>query len=166
MFYRGRPGIKKVYWDALRGLKGSRIYSIESTKSIEAKLGYFSMADGRNWQRTFNKSGIILETIFGERGLKSFERLEAKDLRDYTSRLVITTMLPDALMDFDADMFCYGDSLAIILISQDMVIVINNNEVARTFRFLFRIIQQLGKKFDLNAYVKELFTEARRKNNA
>ena len=31
LFYRGRAGIKKAYWDALKQPKGTRIFSIESS---------------------------------------------------------------------------------------------------------------------------------------
>lgn len=161
VFYRGRAGIKKAYWDVLRQPIGARVFSIEGNRAVDAKMRRF-LSEGREWQGRFRKSGIILESVFGERSLAQFHKLNKDDLSLYTNRLVIGTVLPDETMEFDADIICYGETLAIILVEQDMAIFINNKEIVNTFRHIFRIIQQLGRRVDVNAIAKQLFAQRAR----
>ena len=58
-------------------------------------------------------------------------------------------------MNFDAEIFCFRNTLVIVIVSQDTAIFIHNPEVVEAFRSLFVIAQTLGKKVDFNRAVFE-----------
>ena len=157
LFYKSKEGIKKAYESVFKLHPYERVYSIEGNCSIEAKKDYFSSKYTINWQSKIKDKKIVWEGLLGEKSLEIVKKIDNIEiLKNSLGRMVIGTLLPDNLMDFDSDIISFKDVLIITIVSQNTTIFINNKEAAKAFQNLFLIAQQAGKKVDLNSYIKEL----------
>lgn len=161
IYYRSREGIKKAYEAIFKLNASERAYIIEGSRSTEAKVKVLRKGYILEWQNAFKKRGIILEAIIGERSLKVLDTVDKEVLQSHIGRMVIASILPDVLMNFDADIISFKDTVVIIIVSKDIAVFIHNHEIAEAFKSLFLIAEQVGKKIDLNTYVKNLLKEER-----
>lgn len=160
LFYKSWDGIKKAYEMVFNLRPTERVYSIEGNLSTEAKSKYFPTKYIIDWQKTIKNKKIIWEGIIGEKTLEIDKDInDVKILESFLGRMVIATVLPDNLMNFDADIISFRDTVIITIVRQDTAIFIHNPEIAKTFKSLFFIIQQGGRKVDLNAFIQNLIDE-------
>lgn len=159
IYYRSREGIKKAY-ESIFGLKPTeRAYFIEGNRSVETKVKFFKKNYILDWQETFKKKGIILESVIGEQSLEILHKMDKEILQAHAGRMVIVSVLPDSLMDFDADIISFKDTVVIVIVSKDIAVFMHSREAAEAFKNLFLIARQVGKKVDLNVYIKNLLEE-------
>lgn len=156
VFYKSVLGLKRAYESITKLRPGERVYSIEGNQSIKAKQKRFSKKSIAEWQFLFKKSGAILESIISEDTLDLLQKFDTEVLRAHRGRTIIVGVLPNALMDFDADIIIFRNTVIITIVSRDIAIILNSTEIAEAFRNLFFIAQQSGKKMDLNAYIEKI----------
>ncbi|HEY4479596.1 MAG: hypothetical protein A3H69_01485 [Candidatus Sungbacteria bacterium RIFCSPLOWO2_02_FULL_47_9] len=155
LFYKSIDGIKKAYDDILKLRRGERVYSIEGNFSQPSKLRRFRKSYMLEWLAKHKKTEVIYEAVESEKLFQLIETIDLELLKGQAGRLVVLTILPDHLMNFDAEIFCFRNTLVIVIVSQDTAIFIHNPEVVEAFRSLFVIAQTLGKKVDFNRAVFE-----------
>lgn len=157
--YETHDGMKKAYESILRLSKGERVYSIEGVRSVEAKLKHFKKDYVVEWQETFKKKGVIIEGLTGEGTLSVLKKMDAEHLHAQFGKTVIAGLLPDEYLDFETDMFCFHNTVVIVIPARDRVVIIQSPEIARMIQNLFRLAQHFSRKIDLNAFVSGLIAE-------
>ncbi|MEK7072431.1 MAG: MarR family transcriptional regulator [Patescibacteria group bacterium] len=152
---RGKKNILLAYERILEAGYNSRVFAIEGNKSAAAsqELGksYFS-----NIQNKFREYKIILEGVFGEEALLSFNDLSIESLKIYKNRLVIAYVAPNFLMDFDLDILIFKKMVIMINFEKKLVLTIKNQEIYTVILNLFEALKMVSRKIDLNDYIKQL----------
>lgn len=153
--FRGKKNILLAYEKVLEAGYNSRVFAIEGNKSVAAskELGksYFI-----NIQNKFREYKIILEGVFGEQALLSFNDLTMELLKIYENRLVVAYVAPDSLMDFDLDILIFKKMVIMINFEKKLVLTIKNQAIYTVIFNLFEALKMVSQKIDLNDYIKKL----------
>lgn len=155
LIYKSKEGLRKAYQNILNLRRFDRVYTIEGNKSVNAKLKNLD-SFVIDWQEAFKKRGIILEGIIGEKSLELIKQAPKKVLQSHIDRKVITTILPSEIMDFDADIIMFKNTAVITVTERNLSFIIHNREIADTLKHLFLALQGIGRRVDMNAYLKNL----------
>jgi len=155
LIYKSKEGLKKAYETILNLKRFDRVYTIEGNKSVSAK---FKQLDSYSvdWQEAFKKKGIILEGIISEQSLNIVKKAPQEVLQSHIDRKVIITVLPSEVMDFDADIMIFKNTAVITVVERNLSFIIHNREIANTLKHLFVALQSVGRRVDMNAYLKNL----------
>lgn len=153
LIYKSKEGLKKAYQNILNLRRFDRVYTIEGNRSVVAKLknlNSFSI----DWQEAFKKKGIILEGIIGEKSLELIKQASPKIMQSHIDRKVITSVLPSEIMDFDADIIMFKNTAVITVVERNLSFIVHNREITDTLKHLFLALQGIGRRVDMNAYLK------------
>src|SRR3989344_2196682 len=107
-------------------------------------------------KEAFKKKGIILEGIISEQSLNIVKKAPQEVLQSHIDRNVIITVLPSEVMDFDADIMIFKNTAVITVVERNLSFIIHNREIANTLKHLFVALQSVGRRVDMNAYLKNL----------
>jgi len=154
--FRGEKRIIEAAKQILKFKIHERVYYIQSTSSARYQIAHFAEDFYIDFQTKLKKSGIVMEVIAAEGILPYFNKLSKKGLESHLGRPIISYLVPDMYVDFDADILLHQNNVMIINYKDESIIRIKNKLIAVIMMNLFELIKIHSRKIDLNEYIKEL----------
>ncbi len=154
--YKGMRGLQHVYDMILELTKGERVLGFEGGRSSEKKTHQLPLEYSRAWQAEVKRKGIILEVAVSEKLLDLIKMSETEMREAALGRLTITYILPDEIMNFDSDILVFRHHVAIITPKNLSAVVITDYTTSIAFKQLIETACMMGKKVDLNAFIKQV----------
>ncbi len=136
-YYEGVEGIKKVYLDTIN--EGKEILALVETSEVTQEI-YDWVTTTYAKMRIKNNIGVKAIVASGSK-TQTYVRLNKKELRE-------TKVIPNNKYPIEEEINIYGDKLAIISHrkkTKPLGIIIDNAEIARTFRSWFHLTWLLLK---------------------
>ena len=157
--FRGEKKIIEVAKQILKFKIHERVYYIQSAFSAQYQIAHFAEEFYLNFQAELKKSGIIMEVIAAEGILPYFKQLSKKGLESHLGRPIITYLVPDQYVNFEADIIIHQNKVIIINYEDESISIVKNKLVAVIMMNLFELIKVHSRKIDLNEYIKELMAK-------
>jgi predicted transcriptional regulator len=152
-------GEKKIIEAAEKILKfktHERVYYIQSTTSAQYQTAHFAEQFYTNFQNKLKKSGIIMEVIAAEGILAYFDKLSKKGLESHLGRPIVSYLVPNQYVDFEADIIIHQNNVMIFNYKNESIVLMKNNLISAIMMNFFELIMAHSRKVDLNEYIKNL----------
>lgn len=138
-----------------------RLYSIQGagiSKTILKKMDMKFMTRVHNEirSRKIIIEGVVAESVFG-----LFVKMDEGQLLSHLDRMTIAYILPDELIKFPLDIFIFRDRVLLVDYEAERLVRIDDSALSQTFKSLFYIAEQYGKKVDLNSYIRGLLKNSK-----
>ena len=133
-----------------------RLLSIQGagiSKNILKKIDEKFM---HTFHQEIRKRKIIIEGVVAESVYNLFGKMNKSQLYSHLDRLTIVYVLPDYLINFPLDIFIFGNRIILVDYEDEQLINIENPALQQSYKALFFLAEQYGKKIDLNKYIREL----------
>lgn len=160
---RGKNKIKECYRRIFEAGKINRIYFIQGNKSAEVALKKIEKEYFFDFHKELKKRGIIMEGVVGECVLKLFKTLSLWELKSHLGRMIVGHIVPDVYADFSVDILMFKNTVLIVNIDEENIIILRNDSICKIFKNFFELILEKSKKIDLNSYIKTLIEEKQKK---
>lgn len=163
--FQGLDSLLKVYLWFFLNHHGQRLRGIQSNLSSETivkKLGAEKTAQINDVVKT---SRIIVEAILPESVVNLYRNIATKDLgllKTVEGRTTAVHLVPDALLQFNADLLLGRDTAIFANWDEEVLVLIRNPEFTKMISNLYDLMAQMGKSFDQNAFVRGLVEESRK----
>jgi hypothetical protein len=102
---------------------------------------------------------IIIEGVVAESVFDLFKKMNESQLLSHLDRMTIAYVLPDELIKFPLDIFIFRDRVLLVDYESERLVRIDDESLSQSYKSLFYIAQQYGKKVDLNKYIRGLITK-------
>ena len=152
----GMTEITKEFLKILELAPAERLYSIQGAgisksvlKKIDIKFLYF-------FHNAVKKKKIIIEGVIAESVMNLFNKMTAEQISSHLDRLTLVYVLPDELINFPLDIFIFRDNVLLVDYEVERLVHIEDSALAQSYKALFKVAEEFGKKIDLNSYLKNL----------
>lgn len=160
--YHGMERILKVYEHFLFGLRGKRIYAIETPSAVLGFMEKVSPKEAIRFNTELTKRRVIIEAVF-PRGIKDAYRTYAQKHpelpRAYIERPQAMRLVPDELLPGTMEMVVVNDTVLVANYWEELLIVIQNREMVTLFKALYSLMYSVGESFDQAGFMRELAEE-------
>lgn len=154
--FQGENKILEAAGKILKFKTHERVYYIQSTTSAQYQTAHFAEEFYTNFQTKLKKSGIIMEVIAAEGILAYFDKLSKKGLESHLGRPIVSYLVPNQYVDFEADIIIHQNNVMIFNYKNESIILIKNNLISAIMMNFFELIMAHSRKVDLNEYIKNL----------
>ncbi|MBI5126425.1 MAG: winged helix-turn-helix transcriptional regulator [Candidatus Taylorbacteria bacterium] len=159
--YRGKKNVLHA-WKQIANLPPkSRVLGIQPEQSLLMAVTKNNIQDVVTFNETVKRKQIIVEGIIHKRGTDSmYKVLSKKDglllLKSFAGRTADTSELPDQLLtNTTAEMYLYGDKIAIVNWKEELCVIIRNKDVNELMKTMFASTKYLLKKYDQNEKIAQ-----------
>ena len=157
--YRGMKDILEIYEHFLFGLKGKRIYVIETPSAVAGFAAKVPKQDALRFSAALSKQGLIIEAVFPE-GIKDAYRAYVKDNSELpqalTGRHQAMRLVPDHLLPGTMELMIVGNTALVSNYWEEVLVVIQNQDMVTFFKSLYSMMYSMGTTFDQHAFMREL----------
>ncbi len=135
-FYEGKEEVKEIF---LQMYEAKEIFGFTSTKKLLPFYPKFFV----EWRSELKRRGIFLKDMLTE----SSKDIEAKQVKEELGVFFENRIVPAKFGDVASDILVWNDNIALITLDEPIFgTVINNPELAQTFRVMFSIMwRSLGQ---------------------
>lgn len=155
-------GLQNVYAALERILelnRTERVYVIQGNIAAEESVRKINERFMFRLHERIKEKEIIMEGVIGERVLALFQKLSKEQLQSHAGRLMITHVVPDEYMEFNTEMFLFRKTVMFVNAQEGTAVIINNSAAVDALRSMLRLMQGVGRKIDLNAYIYSLLKQ-------
>jgi len=105
------------------------------------------------------KRRIIVEGVVAESVYNLFEKMTTPQLFSHLDRLTIVYVLPDELINFPLNIFIFGNRIILVDYETERLVRIEDPALQESYKALFFLAEQFGRKINLNKYIRELIVK-------
>jgi predicted transcriptional regulator len=136
-----------------------RLYSIQGAGISKTILKKMDMKFMYRVHDEVRRRKIIIEGVVAESVFDLFKKMNESQLLSHLDRMTIAYVLPDELIKFPLDIFIFRDRVLLVDYESERLVRIDDESLLQSYKSLFYIAQQYGKKVDLNKYIRGLITK-------
>lgn len=154
--FKGIPQIKRIYSEILKIGRAERVYFIQGNTAAKTELRDVEEEFIRAFHAKLKRRGVIIEGITGEAILGLFKEMKKPFLESHFGRMIVGYIVPDEYMNFGLDIIIMRDRAFFVSLEQRLVIVIRFAPLVDALLSIAAALAALGRKVDLNAYLRGL----------
>jgi hypothetical protein len=155
----GMTNIIKELTKILELAPTERLYSIQGAGISKTILKKMDMKFMSHIHNEIRHRKIIIEGVVAESVFNLFSKMNEGQLLSHLDRMTIAYILPDELIKFPLDIFIFRDRVLLVDYETERLVRIDDGALSQTFKSLFCIAEQYGKKVDLNDYIRRLIAK-------
>jgi sugar-specific transcriptional regulator TrmB len=156
IFHRGVRRILDVLAELIGHERNGTLKGIQSTSSGYRGLEKSGEAATSKINTLIKQHKIIVEAVLDESFLHTAQtRTGTRWKKSYLGRMANTSIVPDAYLDFNADLFLFSRRALLVNWHDEVAIDITNAEMLKLLERLFDFMHASGRKIDTNALVRE-----------
>ncbi|MBI2618054.1 hypothetical protein HYW58_01220 [Candidatus Kaiserbacteria bacterium] len=157
--YRGVGNVVKVYLNSMARKDTGRIYAIQTAS---AALSWFEKVPGEITKKVnegIKKSGVILEGVLTEDIKDVYRKFAEKDPdwpKAFGERMQAIRLVPKEWLKGNMEFFIFKNMAVMNNWTENMILTIEDENVASFLKSLYTFLYEAGKPFDQNEFVRGL----------
>jgi hypothetical protein len=156
VFHRGVRRILDVIAELIAQERDGVLKGIQSTSSGYRGLEKSGEIAASKINALIKQHKIIVEAVLDESFLRTAQtRTGTRWKKSYLGRMANTSIVPDAYLNFNADLFLFSRRALLINWHDEVAIDITNAEMLKLLGRLFDFMHASGRKVDTNALVRD-----------
>ena len=161
--YRGKEKLNSLYAELGQLPKHTRLYGIQPNLSMATALKNTSPGLITQINESIKQKGVVVEAILAEDFLSYYLKAlgqkpanAKKILKSFSDRLAVTTYVPKDILNFEAELLFYNQTLLILNWKELSAVVIKNKEIVGIMTALFNLAKLSGNRVDQNLKITNL----------
>jgi len=152
----GMANITKELTKILELSPAERLYSIQGAGISKTILKKIDTQFLDHFHHEVKRRKIIIESVVAESVFNLFEKMNQYQLSSHLDRMTVAYILPDELINFPLDILMFRDCMLLVDYEKERLVRIQDDGLSQTFKSLFRIAEEYGRKIDLNQHIRML----------
>jgi hypothetical protein len=158
--HRGKEAVHALIHSIFAEHKQSRLYGIQGDVVSIGWNKVFGVAGTNELNRLVKKNNMIVEALLPRNWFDRQIQLMGKEwAQDFQGRMSIAHEIDEKYFDHGGQIFIFKHSLYLIAMNEEIIIEVQNSEIQKLILSMFRFIQDNGRKFDVNARLRELIEQ-------